>query len=156
VALPPRLGAPVRTALKTDLTVSETLSIPRDEVAYATSRSSGPGGQNVNKVETRVTLLFDLEASRTLSDEQRGRLRRRLATRITRRGVLRVVSQRHRTQAANRKAVDERFTQLLADALTVRKPRRETRSPESAKRRRLEDKKQRSQLKRMRRKPESD
>ena len=141
---------------ETDLTVSNEVTIRRDEVRFATSRSSGPGGQNVNKVETRVTLLFDLEACESLSDEQKQCLRERLATRVTRAGVLRVVSQRHRTQAANRKAAQERFVELVGQALARRKTRRKTRQPARAVRERLEGKRQRSQLKDARRKPRLD
>ena len=130
------------------------VEIPESELAFSTSRSSGPGGQNVNKVETRVTLRFDLEASDSLSDAQRERVRRKLASRINKEGILRVVSQKHRTQAANRDAARERFVTLLRDALTESRPRKRTRVSKAAKRKRLEDKRRRSQLKRDRRSPE--
>jgi len=121
------------------------------DLRYQTSRSSGPGGQNVNKVETRVTLLFDLDSTPDLTDDQKARVRERLATRINKEGVLRVVSQRHRTQNANRQAATERFALLLAGALTTAPPRRKTKPSRTAKRRRLEGKRRRSRLKRDRR-----
>lgn len=139
-----------------DLIVNPELTIPRSELRFETSRSSGPGGQNVNKVETRVTLLFDLEGSQSLTAGQKERLTRRLAGRINRAGLVRVVSQRHRTQAANRKASEERFVELLRDALERRKTRRPTRKPKRAERARLEDKRKRSQVKDLRRKPPAD
>src|SRR5215475_13463468 len=89
------------------------IALPEEELTFATSRSGGPGGQNVNKLETRVTLRFDLAGSPSLSPEQKARLRERLATRITKAGVLQVTAQRHRTQAANREAAVERFAELL-------------------------------------------
>jgi ribosome-associated protein len=139
-----------------DLIINPGLSIAGREVSYATSRSSGPGGQNVNKVESRVTLLFDLEACESLSEVEKQQLRQHLATRITRAGILRVVSQKHRTQAANRKAAEERFVELLRSALAPRKPRRATRKPRRAERQRLEGKRQRALLKERRRKPVPD
>lgn len=130
-----------------------SLEIPDDELVFETSRSSGPGGQNVNKVESRVTLRFDVESSPCLSDEQKALVRRRLATRVNRLGVLRVSSQKHRTQTANRRAATERFSELLRDALTVEPPRRPTAVPRSARRRRVDDKRRRGELKRRRRAP---
>ena len=130
--------------------IDAELEIPDHELSWATSRSSGPGGQNVNKVETRVTLLFDLEASPSLDDEQKARIRTRLGGRINRDGVLRVVSQKHRTQAANRETAGERFAELLRGALAIEPPRRKTRTPRVVKRRRLEDKRRRGELKRRR------
>jgi ribosome-associated protein len=137
----------------TELIIGPELSIASAEIRFATSRSSGPGGQNVNKVESRVTLLFDLEASVSLDEAQKQRLRQGLATRVTRAGILRVVSQKHRTQAANRRAAEERFVELVRAALARRKPRRATRKPARAERQRLEGKRQRSQLKEYRRRP---
>src|SRR6185295_483226 len=107
--------------------ITEDLAIPDEEVAFTTSRSGGPGGQNVNKLETRVTLRFDLPGSPTFSDEQKARLRDRLATRITKDGVFHVTSQRHRTQAANRDAALERFAELLREGLREEAPRKKTR-----------------------------
>ncbi len=132
------------------LFVDDNLVIPERELAYALSRSSGPGGQNVNKVETRVTVLYDLERTSVLDEAQQIRVRERLATRINKAGVLRVVSQKHRTQAANREAARIKLAELLARALEPKRKRRPTRQPRAAKRRRLEDKRRRSELKRRR------
>ena len=130
--------------------VNERVRIPLSELRFVFSRSSGPGGQNVNKVSTRVTLLFDLSATESLTPGQRARVQRRLSTRIGRHGVLRVVSVRHRTQAANRQAAIQRFAELLAEALIVREARLKTRVPRSAIQRRRVDKTRRSRIKRLR------
>jgi ribosome-associated protein len=134
-----------------DLHIAPGLIIPGTELRFETSRSSGPGGQNVNKVESRVAVLFDVDSSAALSDEQKDRIRLHLATRMSKRGTLRVVAQKHRSQAANRKAAIERFTRLLQEALEPATPRQATRVPKGAKRRRLEDKRRRSELKKKRR-----
>ncbi len=131
--------------------IDERLEIDDAEISYATSRSSGPGGQNVNKVETRVTLLYPVDASPSLSDGQKARLRERLATRISKEGVLRVVSQKHRTQAANREAARERFAELVREALAPVRERRPTRVPKAVRRKRIESKRRRGRLKRDRR-----
>ena len=139
------------------LVVNVQVRIPTAELRFVFSRSPGPGGQNVNKVNTRVTLLFDLAGTESLTASQRSRVRRRLRTRIDRAGTLRVVSSRHRTQSANRRAAVERFVELLADALTVRRKRIKTRVPHRAVERRLQDKTHCSQLKRLRRtRPSAD
>lgn len=128
--------------------LTDTLEIPDSEITFNTSRSSGPGGQNVNKVDTRVTLLFDMEGSPSLSQKQKDLLRARLAGRINKEGVLRVVSQRHRTQSANREAVVDRFARLLREALTPDKERIPVRVPLGEKERRLEEKRHRKRVKR--------
>ena len=133
--------------------IGDGVAIPEAELTFTTGPSSGPGGQNVNKVETRVTLVFDLAGSAALDDEQKRRLAERLGTRLTRRGLLRVSSQRHRTQGANRRAAVERFAELLADALADEPERRPTRPPAAARRRRLESKRRRARVKRERRPP---
>jgi ribosome-associated protein len=130
--------------------IDDTLAIPDEEVTFATSRSGGPGGQNVNKLETRVTLRFDLAGSPSLSEEQKARLRERLATRITKDGVLQVSSQKHRSQGANRDAAVERFAELLRENLREEPPRKKTRPSRAAKTRRLDEKRRQSQRKRER------
>ncbi|HKI85899.1 MAG TPA: alternative ribosome rescue aminoacyl-tRNA hydrolase ArfB [Thermoanaerobaculia bacterium] len=132
------------------ISIDGDVEIPMSELQFATSRSSGPGGQNVNKVETRVTLSFDLAASPSLSPEQKARIAERLATRVTKAGILRVTAQRHRSQGANRKLVLERFVELLRDALAEEAPRRPTRVPRLTKRKRLDEKRRRGELKRQR------
>ena len=135
--------------------IDDTLAIPEEEVSFATSRSGGPGGQNVNKLETRVALRFDLAGSSSLSEEQKARLRERLATRITKEGILQVTSQRHRTQGANREAAVERFAELLRDNLREEAPRKKTRPSRAAKARRLDAKRRHSQRKKDRAAPSS-
>lgn len=130
--------------------IGDGLAIPDEEVSFITSRSGGPGGQNVNKLETRVTLRFDLLASPSLTDEQKARLAERLATRITRAGLLQVTSQKHRTQAENREASVDRFAELLREGLREEAPRKPTRIPKAAKRRRIEAKRRRGSRKKER------
>lgn len=122
-------------------------AISEDELVFKASRSSGPGGQNVNKLNTRVTLFLDVTASASFSDPQKERIRTVLSTRIDKYGVLRVVSQKHRTQEANRRAAVERLCGLLAEALNPRSVRKKTKVPARARERRLKDKKHRSVLK---------
>lgn len=136
--------------------IRDDLQIPVRELRYTTSRSSGPGGQNVNKVESRVTLHFDLGASESLSERQRQRLRSRLATRINSADVLQITSQKHRTQAANREVVTERFAELLRDALKPVRRRVPTRKSKAAEARRLEAKSRQSRQKALRRRPSID
>ena len=130
--------------------IRDDLEVPDEEFAFKTSRSSGPGGQNVNKVESRVTLLFDLDGSPSLSDDQKRLLRARLSSRINKEGVLRVVAQKHRTQAANRATARERFAEMVDEALVEHPKRKPSRVSRAAKRRRVEDKRRRGDLKRRR------
>ena len=133
--------------------ITDDVAIPDEEVTFATSRSGGPGGQNVNKLETRVTLRFDLAASGSLTEEQKARLLERLATRITRAGILHISAQKHRTQGANRDAALERFAELVRDALREETPRKKTRTSRAAKARRVEEKRRHSERKRNRSAP---
>ena len=130
--------------------ITDSLLIPENEVEFSASRSGGPGGQNVNKVSTRVMLRFDAARSPSLSEWQRGRILSRLGTRVTKSGVLVVTSRRHRTQFANRQAVTERFVELLRDALKRRRPRKKTRPTAASRERRLDAKKRRGRLKKLR------
>ena len=130
--------------------INDRVSIPEDELVFTASRSGGPGGQHVNKVSSRVTLRFDLDASPSLTESQKHRVRRRLATRVSRDGVLRVVCRRHRSQLANRREATERFAELLRGALQRLRRRRKTTVPAATKRRRLADKRHRGELKRRR------
>jgi ribosome-associated protein len=134
--------------------IAENTSLREDELAFKTSRSSGPGGQNVNKLNTRVMALFDVMGSASLSDEQKRQIAGKLVTRIDQRGILHVASQKHRSQEANRRAAVERLRQLLQEALTPVPIRHKTKVPAAARRRRLDEKKQRSRLKNQRAKRE--
>ena len=130
--------------------ITDQLSIPEDELRFTSSRSSGPGGQHLNKTSTRVTLRFDLANSPSLSPEQKQLLRERLPTRISKEGVLRVVSQKTRSQAANRKTALQRFVELLQQSLEPRPQRKPLRMPSAAREKRIADKRRRGHLKRER------
>ncbi len=138
------------------ITVAKGTRIPEEELAFSFQRSGGPGGQNVNKVSTRVTLLFDLAGTASLTEQQKQRIRDKLAGRINSEGVLRVVSSRHRTQTANRKAAVERFGELLSDALHVEKNRRKTKVPRAERHKRREEKARRARTKQLRRPPSAE
>ena len=126
------------------------IEIKEEELVFKYSRSGGPGGQNVNKVNTRVTVFFDVAGASSFSDSQKRQILKRLATRANKNGVVRVVSQRYRTQKANREAAVERLGELLGEALKKRAVRKKTKVPEYARQKRLEEKKRRSLLKRQR------
>jgi len=124
--------------------------ISEGELVFKASRSSGPGGQNVNKANTRVTVFFDVANAAGFSEAEKRRILKQLAARADKNGVIRVVSQRYRTQEANRKAALERLRALLTSALETRAVRKKTKAPAWAKERRLEEKKRRGALKRER------
>jgi ribosome-associated protein len=136
--------------------VTEKIAIPDDEFIYKFSRSGGPGGQNVNKLNTRVTLLFHVTNSRALNNEQKQRITSNFSSRISEEGFLTVVSQKHRTQNANRIAAQKRLEELLASALVVKRVRKKTAVPYAARQRRLKHKRRRSEIKQMRRRVSPD
>ncbi len=130
--------------------ITDKVSISEQELTFQASRSSGPGGQNVNKLNTRITLFFDVANCESLSDAQKKRILTQLSTRADKNGVMRVVSQKFRTQKANRKAAIERLGELLREALKTRPVRKKTKVPYAVKQRRLEEKRRRSLLKQQR------
>lgn len=131
------------------LRVSRGVVIPLRELEYRFSRSGGPGGQNVNRRETQVELLFDVAASSALGPRQKARVAERLSGRLDAAGRVRVVASEARTQGQNREIAAERLRTLLTEALAPDPPkRRPTRPGRSAVARRLESKKKRSLTKR--------
>ena len=133
------------------LEVDGSLSLPRAELTYRTTRSGGPGGQHVNTSSTRVELAWDVAGSPSLSEEQRTRIREKLANRISGEGVLLLAASEHRSQHQNREAVTERFVELVRQALVVPKARKKTRPSRAAREARLHAKRRRSELTRSRR-----
>jgi ribosome-associated protein len=137
--------------------INDDISIGEDEIAESFIRSSGPGGQNVNKLATAVQLRFDVRHSPSLPDEVRARLERLAGKRLTRDGVLVITAQRHRTQDRNRNDALERLIALIRAAAVRPMPRRATRPTLGSKIRRLEGKKRRAGVKALRgSKPEFD
>ncbi len=135
------------------LVVTSQLSIPEQELRFRASRSSGPGGQNVNKVNTRVTLHFDVRHSPSLTPGQKSLISRTLPTRINKEGVLYLHAQRAASQAMNRADLVDKFCRLLHDALAPRKIRKETRVSQRSIEKRLGQKKQRGRVKQLRNQP---
>ena len=135
------------------IAVTAQVSIPEQELRFRASRSSGPGGQNVNKVNTRVTLRFDVRRSPSLTASQKSAISRKLQTRINKEGVLYLHAQRAASQTLNRADLVDKFRRLLYEALAPRKVRKETRVSQRSIEKRLDQKKQRGRVKQLRHQP---
>jgi ribosome-associated protein len=131
--------------------ITDHISIVEDELEERFIRASGPGGQNVNKLNTAVQLRFDVRHSPALRDDVRARLTRLAGRRLTNDGVLVITAQRHRTQERNRQDALDRLIELIRRAAVAPKPRRPTKPTKGSKERRLQGKKQRSTIKGLRR-----
>jgi ribosome-associated protein len=123
-------------------------AIPDEEISFEFTRSGGAGGQHVNKVETRAVLVFDLARSRSLTEDQKERIRSRLGRRVNAEGILRVAASTSRSQSANREEALRRFVALFEAALARRKRRRATAPTAASRARRLDDKRRRAEVKR--------
>jgi ribosome-associated protein len=128
-------------------------AIPRSELDVRASRSSGAGGQHVNKTSSRIEISWNIAHSAALGEEQRERLLTRLASRLSEDGSIRVVSSETRSQLRNRQAAERRLAEIVARALLVPKKRRPTKRPRAAVEARLSEKKKRSEKKRERQRP---
>jgi ribosome-associated protein len=132
------------------LRIGRHAAVPLSEIELRTSRSSGPGGQHANVTASRVEAVFDVSASRALTEEQRSRIAARLGP------VVRAVAQDTRSQARNRELALERLRGRLESALAVQRPRRATKPSAASRRRRADSKRRRADLKRLRRKPDTE
>jgi ribosome-associated protein len=137
------------TFVADELPVRPGVAVPLAEIELRTSRSSGPGGQHANVTASRVEAVFDVAASSALSDAQKARITARLGPRVT------AAAQDTRSQLRNRELALERLAVRIAHALEVRRPRTATRPTKASKRRRLDAKKRRGDIKRDRRKPDA-
>jgi ribosome-associated protein len=130
--------------------ITDHIALDESEIAESFIRASGPGGQNVNKLATAVQLRFDVRHSPSLTDEVRARLERLAGKRLTRDGVLVITAQSHRTQERNRADALDRLVDLIRQATVRPVPRRPTRPTKASRKRRLESKKRRGNIKALR------
>lgn len=128
------------------------IQLIKPELTFSTSRSSGPGGQNVNKVNSKVTLKWDIPQSPALTDEIKSHLLKKLASRITTEGVLMIVAQDNRSQIQNKEEVVVKLEKLLIKAFEEKKPRKSTKPSKSSVQNRIEKKKKNSEKKQWRQK----
>jgi ribosome-associated protein len=133
------------------LIVNQSVAIPRSELDVRVSRSSGAGGQHVNKTSSRVEIFWNVVASKAISEGERTLLREKLASRLTTDGSIRIVASDMRSQSRNRDLAEERLAETIRRALVIPKKRRATRPSRAAKEARLSEKKRMSEKKRDRR-----
>lgn len=131
----------------TALSVNASVAIPRSELDVRVSRSSGAGGQHVNKTSSRVEIFWNIRSSQAVSEEERLRLLAKLDSKLTTEGSVRVVASDMRSQSRNRELAEERLAELVRRALIIPKKRRPTRPTKASKEARLEEKKRRSRKK---------
>ncbi len=124
-----------------------------NELVFTTSRSSGPGGQNVNKVNTKVTLKLDIKNSIILNGNQKQILVEKIGSKLTKEGILIIAAQEKRSQLENKEEVMAKLNKLLTKVFTPRKPRKGTKPPKVSKQNRLQEKKQKAEKKQWRQKP---
>jgi ribosome-associated protein len=130
--------------------VTPELTIGLQELEYRATRSGGPGGQHVNTSSTRIELTWDVANSPSLSDAQRERLLDKLAARMDSSGVLRITESGSRSQLQNKETATARLAELVAAALHLPKPRKKTRPPKASREKRLQTKRRRSEVKKLR------
>jgi ribosome-associated protein len=130
--------------------------VPEEEIYFQATRSGGPGGQHANRRATRVEACWNVRESAALTDEERARVLERLATRIGKDGVLRVVAEDERSQHRNKQLAVQRLRDLVAGALHVPKPRKKRRPSKAAAEKRLEEKSRRKKVKESRKPPAED
>ena len=138
------------------LVINESVAIPRSELDVRVSRSSGAGGQHVNKTSSRVEIFWNIPASLAISDDERSRLLTKLASKLTSEGSIRVVASDMRSQSRNRELAEERLADLVRRALTIPRKRRPTRPTQASKEARLEEKKRHASKKRDRQRKSFD
>ena len=138
--------------IKTQVLAIEQIKILKKELSYKTSRSGGKGGQNVNKVETKVEVAFDVANSFALNEQQKQLILSKIKSKLTDEGLLKLSEEKHRSQLANKEAVIEKLIRLLNKSLEIPTKRKPTKPTKASKAKRSEGKKHRSELKQSRKK----
>ena len=138
------------------LVINDKVEIPLSELVYTASRSSGPGGQHVNKADTRIQVRWNVNESAALSDAESARLLKNLASRLTEAGDLILAGDTHRSQRRNREDVTQRLAALVREALIPPKPRRKTTPPRASREKRLDEKRKKALTKKDRGKKYND